>query len=156
MEAQWADLQKLLVNPVSFGLILSMFWEKTPFFKDDKRSPYAKMGVILLSCLVWAFAVALLSETGLPTTLPGWGKVLAMAVGVAASTQAIHLVLNKAFPWLAEFLDSFTPTKTTLQIATTTSTGGATTSMDKTVVVTNTPEPPKPPDAPVLPPDDNG
>lgn len=96
---------KLLSDPITFGLVISTLWEGTPFFQDDNKSPYAKIGLVALSCLIWSVLVASMSATGLPTTLSGWQPVLLMAAAVTASTQVVHIVIHKAFPWLGAFLD---------------------------------------------------
>ncbi len=137
---QLADLYKLLVNPVSFGVLLSLFWEQTAFFKDEQRSPALKIGIVMLSALVWSIIISALSATGLPTTLPGWGSVLAMAVSVAISTQIFHKFVNEYFPAIGDFLVNLkTPgTVTVTQTAQTPTTSTSVTSQTVTGTIDTT------------------
>lgn len=131
------DLMKLLLNPVSFAVVVSSFWESTPLFQDETKSDYLKLGIIALSCLIWAMAVALLSPSGVPTTPAGWASVIEMGLAVFISTQGVHILINKMFPWLGAFLKSL-PNQTTVSTVTAASSTG--TSSTATTVTTSAPD----------------
>ena len=101
---QLAQLYALLSNPITFGILISLIWEQTSLFKDDKASPLLKIAIVTLTGLLWSLVIAALSPTGLPQTPAAWYPVLMMGIAVAASTQIFHQLVNNYFPALGDLL----------------------------------------------------
>lgn len=101
---QYADLVKLFANPLTFGILISLLWEQSPWFREDKISPAWKIVAVVLTGLVWSIVVSLLGAGALPSTLSGWYPVLMLGIATAVSTQVFHKLVNGYLPALADLL----------------------------------------------------
>lgn len=100
----WNDIVALLSSPIFIAMLLSWFWDQVPFFQDEDNSDVLKIGIVLVSGLVWSILYAVFSPMGLPSTLAGWGGVLALGVSVGVSTQIFHKLLKNAPAWLLDLI----------------------------------------------------
>lgn len=124
------DLLNLLANPITLAAILSHILEQTTFFQDEKKSPTAKIGIMVIVCAVAAFVLALFGPGGVPTTTAAWRAVALVALEMVVSSQLFHLVLKQGFPALADYI--FAP-KAQLSLTQTTGAAGNTSTLSTTV-----------------------
>ena len=101
---QYADLVKLLSNPVTFGILVSLIWEQTALFRDDKISPAVKFVAVTLTGLAWALLVSVMKAGALPQGLPEWYGVLMLGIATVASSQVFHKLVNAYLPALGDLL----------------------------------------------------
>lgn len=101
---QYADMVKLLSNPITFGILVSLIWEQTALFREDKASPFAKMGLVAATGLLWSLVVSIMRSGGLPQSWSEVYNVVMIGVATVASTQVFHKLINAYLPALAALL----------------------------------------------------
>lgn len=107
------------------GILISLGWEQTDYFKDTSRSAVSKILIVLGTCVAWSLVVWFMTIDQFPTTLLGWRSVLVTAVVTAFSSQAFHNTVNNYLPSAATWISSLRTT-TTLSSATVTTGSAAT------------------------------
>lgn len=91
--ASWNEMLKIISNPLTMGVVLSILIEAMPFIKDDKVSDWIKLLFVLVVCLIWSTLISLLTlQPGQPITAAWVYADLALGIGVMFSTQAFHKI----------------------------------------------------------------
>lgn len=121
---QYADLIKLLSNPVTFGILVSLIWEQTALFREDKLTPLAKMGIVVLSGLAWSLGVSMLRD-GSIIGKDAWYAAIMAGVATAVSTQVFHKLVTTYLPGLAELLVQLRIGKVESTVTTSTANGAS-------------------------------
>lgn len=116
---QYADMVKLLSNPITFGILVSLIWEQTAWFKDDKISSAWKIAAVAITGLIWSIVVSFLGAGALPNTAVGWYNVLMLGVATVASTQVFHKLVTTYLPALGDLLVALRIGQTPVDIKTT-------------------------------------
>lgn len=102
--ASWAEMLKLISNPFTMAIVLSIFIEAMPFIKNDKVSDWLKLLFVLVVCLLWSTAISLLTLQDGQTITRAWiYSDLALGIGVMFNTQVFHTIANN-LPQLKAFL----------------------------------------------------
>lgn len=96
MDYQLSDQVVLFV----IGILVSLIWDQTNRFQEDKVSPLAKISAVLVSGVLLATGFTLL-KTGLPANRTDWYTLVVNAITVAISTQAFYLSVEKYLPGMS-------------------------------------------------------
>lgn len=108
LPANWLALYQIVANPVTFGVLISMILATFKFMKpasQDKNGVpipgWKKMGVVILTCLVWSIVINVLSPDGFALSKDSIYNILMMTFAVAFTTQIWHQVVS---PFVAQVI----------------------------------------------------
>lgn len=104
LPANWLALYQILANPVTFGVLISMLWEASPWIQSTAVASWKKMLAIVISCLVWAVAITALNPAGVTLNMTTLYNVLLLTFTVTFSTQVWHLVVSPLIEQIIEIL----------------------------------------------------
>ncbi len=99
MDFQLSDPLALTI----IGVLVSLMWDQTNRFQDDKVSPLAKIILVLVTGVLLAVGFTLL-KLGLPTSRADWYALVVNSLVVAFSTQAFYLSFQKYLPGAADLI----------------------------------------------------
>lgn len=99
MDYQLSDPVILLI----IGILVSLVWEQTDRFQEDKVSGLAKIALVLVTGIALSIGFTLL-KVGIPTVRSDWYALVVNSLVVAFSTQAFHLSLQKYVPGMSDLL----------------------------------------------------
>ncbi len=107
----WIDLYRVLANPLTFGILISMILGKFKFMAKDSTTKagtpipaWFKMLVVIVCCLIWSIAVTVYSPDGFVWSSASLYNILLMTFTVTLSTQIWHEVVSPLIDQIIQIL----------------------------------------------------